>query len=211
VQFFVCRAMERELVAFIRQKTRVLQFNFDEVAIAVNNCEQFHETNILLPLTATQCREIFASDYNFMTTSSSTTKSTREITLQESTTSITTNIQSSNDQNEPPQSFSDVLQRHEMMRKENDKKMDQIFKRVLDALETTEKVTLNENDEVVIAHRQRIEMKENQRQQQILLEEEQKELEIFEAQRAKLKKRFDHDSEDAIGLDPLAQTTRGSS
>jgi hypothetical protein len=200
--------MEKELVNFIRQKTRVFQFNFEEVANAVNNCEQFHETNIILPLSATQCREIFAHDYHFITSTVTTTKEIETETKEAPTeTGAPASAPAYDDE---PQSLSEVLQRHELMRKENDKKMDQIFKRVLGALETTEKVTLNENDEVVIAHRQRIEMQENERQQKILIEEQQRELEIFEAQRAKLKKRFDVDSEDAQGIDPLSQRIEGT-
>lgn len=194
-----------EILEFIRKTTRLVQFNFDEVAKIINSSEiyqQYQERNGKYhEMTPKECREIFANDYNsYVSTSAAVEKKVES--------GKTRGIQ---EIEQEPKSLNDVLEFHERMRKENDRKIDQIFKRVLGVLETTEKVSLNDNDEVVIAHRQRIEIQESERQRKILLEEEQREIEVFETQRAKLKKRFDLDSEDAEGIDPLAQRSEGLS
>lgn len=199
-----------ELLQLIRKTTRTVQFNFEEVANIVNQSSVYHEyirttssSRNEQKITAQQCREIFAKDYNSII-SSSQDHPTGRINKKD-------DLNKNEEINEKePQSLNDVLESHERMRKENDRKIDQIFKRVLGVLETTEKVSLNENDEVVMAHRQRIENRENERQRKILIEEQQREIEAFEVQRAKLKKRFDADSEDAEGIDPLAQRVEGS-
>lgn len=198
--------MDDELIDFIRKTTRAVQFNFDEVAHLVNTSYRSSGNRKgeigqeMLPLTSQQCREIFANDYNQTTKPPQDEKKMR---VEDTTTAIVATVRE-----EESLSYHEILQQHEYLKNENHKKINAVFKRVLGVLETTEKVTLDDNDEVVLAHRQRMESQEIERQRKILLDEEQKELEAFEIQRAKLKKRFDVDSEDAEGIDPLSQRSQ---
>lgn len=207
--------IDDELLDLIRKTTRAVQFNFDEVAKIVNSALSSDEEDgkgkrrwgELLPLTPQQCREIFAIDYN------QTMKPSQRIEVDTFTTPPATAVAASaavtaTRKEEESLSYDEILRQHEELKKQNHQKMNEVFQRVLGALETTEKVTLDENDEVVLAQKQRIETQEIERQRKALFEEEQRELEAFEIQRAKLKKRFDIDSEDAEGIDPLSQKSQ---
>jgi hypothetical protein len=199
--------MEDELIDFIRKTTRAVQFNFEEVAQIINTTYRpsaggSHEGREMLPLTPQQCREIFANDYN------QTMKPPRDDSKMKAETPTSAATTASIAVSEESLTYHEILQQHEYLKNENNKKINAVFKRVLGVLETTEKVDLDENDEVVMAHRHRMESEEIERQRKILLAEEQRELEAFEIQRAKLKKRFDAGSEDAEGVDPLSQRSQ---
>lgn len=193
------------LILIIRKLTRKYKFNFNEVQNDLNN-------NYNINITTEECRRIFALDYNENNNNnnfeSNNNQSNNSNNSNDSNNSSNNSNQSNNSNNDSNnnevQSFSDVLKKHEEIRRQNDEKLDNIFKRVLNALETTEKIELNDNDEVIIARKQIIEERENERIRKRLIEEEQREQQLFQDQRAKLKKRFDVDSEDSQGIDPLA-------
>jgi len=179
-----------ELIDFIRVTTRQYQFDFNKVAEAVNALANDGQVHIDQPISAQQCRELFAQDYatESVSTDSINTKQVTTVMVEEEHISIES-----------------VLRQQEIRRAENDKKMELIFQRVLSTLETTDKVALSENDEIVVARRRQVEMKEQERYAKAQLEAEQREQKFLDEQRMALRRRFEDGSEDTQGIDPFAE------
>jgi hypothetical protein len=189
-------SLQHKLTTFIRSTTRSCQFNFDEVARLINESPEWRVA-LHRSLTPEECRRIFAEDYLGSENMRNPTELEHQIV-----DNLDKNSTSKSEQDDL--TLLDVLRNQEINRSINEKKIESIFQRVLSALETSEKIALDKDDEILVARKAQLEIRENERLRQQLLEDEAREQQLLDEQRTLLRKRFDADSEDAQGIDPLA-------
>ena len=175
-----------EFVEFVRKTTRSCQFDFNKVAERVNASAEGGAA-LHMPITADLCRELFAQDYSFSQAREA------ESTIRDSSTVGELSVQ-------------EILLQQELRQLENDKKIEKIFQRVLTTLETAESVTLEDDNEIVLARQRYKEHKAHEKYKKEQAEELQREQLFLEEQRIALSRRFDTDSEDVKGIDPFAIT-----
>jgi hypothetical protein len=174
-----------EFVEYVRKTTRACQFDFIQVAQQVNASAE--GKSLASPITAEICRHIFAQDYSILASSKQEKPANASL-----------------DSSSNEMSIQDILLQTELRQLENDKKIEKIFQRVLNTLETADTIALDEDDEIVLARQRYKENKAYEKYKKEQAEELHREQLLLEEQRLALSRRFDEGSEDAQGIDPFA-------
>lgn len=211
----------RDVVDKIRKLTRECTFDFDRVAHEINLyiAENMH-TGFNRCLTSKNCREIFAFDYSSSETSFTSIKNSSKVTsvtevVEDSEEPKMTKVIENNSISEEifsttpseisqENTFHDLMLLHEQRQAENNKKMEDLFNRVLISLDTGVRASdIEISEDIILAQRMRREEKERILTKKKLDADLKAEQEFLKLQRMALKSRFEEGSVDAEGIDPL--------
>lgn len=178
---------DKELTGLVRSLVRECSFDFKAVAARVRECyAEIERTSGLKPhekkflnISTSECRSFFAADYL------------------------------DTDQNAPiieePQSFEDVVHLQRRIEERSRASHARVFERVRASLGIDPGTPLAAEDEVMIALQSREEERKRSEEIAMLKKREAEEEASLRADRARLRNRFNDDSIDAEGVDPLAE------
>ena len=188
-------APDSEFIKLLRSTTRECSFDFNEVALRIRYHYQEkgvgikeHERNYL-HITAPQCREHFATDYG--------ASSCQTSGMFASVSTVDSNL---------PQTSDDVLKLQQRLEEESRISHARIFERVYHSLgiDATQS-DLGSNDEVVAAIEQRAAERRKREAMQSQRNQEIAEATALKEQRERLRNRYNENSLDAEGINPLSE------
>jgi hypothetical protein len=185
------------IVVLIRKITRECCFDFNQVAVKVNDLIQSSEGHLDCPryFTVDECRKIFATDFSAANINKGSGDS-HNVDMSVSKINLS----------DDSLTFDQLLEQQERRQEENDKKIEALFKRVMTSLESSDKLDILIDEEILEAQRKRQQDKELRKYERAKAAQRIEEQIILDKQRQTLKQRFDKDSIDAVGIDPLIGT-----
>jgi hypothetical protein len=200
-----------ELVDAVRRATRRSCFDFDAAALEVRReaSELFKskqaggESHVWaergMNLTADECREIFSSDFKAKVV---TPDATQLLPQPESRATVSLSSDKI--------SYDDIIRVQEELEGAARQNYERVFQRVYQSLglheqreESQGSFRLPPTNEVLMAMERRTAEKQQKEREAIIAQQERLEAERLRAERDRLRRRFDADSEDAQGEDPL--------